>query len=198
MKTAVLLGAGGLGCPAALALAEEKDGLRLIIVDPDRIERSNLARQILYGEADIGAAKAEIAARRTGAEARVERFDEATPTPTAASASRPSMAPTTSRLASSPTMKRFAVAFRWCTGRRSAGSGSSSRSFPAVPPACVACSKALRTSRPPARTPVCSRRYAAWSALPWRARLSLSCAASPMQACSTAGTRAPAGTVLSR
>jgi len=78
MKTAVLLGAGGLGCPAALALAEEKDGLRLIIVDPDRIERSNLARQILYGEADIGAAKAEIAARRTGAEARVERFDEAT------------------------------------------------------------------------------------------------------------------------
>ena len=72
MKTAVLLGAGGLGCPAALALAEEKAGLRLIIVDPDRIERSNLARQILYGEADIGAAKAvaktsvRTPARRSG------------------------------------------------------------------------------------------------------------------------------------
>src|SRR2546429_213292 len=78
MKTAVLLGAGGLGCPAALALAEEKAGLRLIIVDPDRIERSNLARQILYGEADIGAAKAEIPAGRTCAEARAERFDGAT------------------------------------------------------------------------------------------------------------------------
>jgi len=78
MKTAVLLGAGGLGCPAALALAEEKAGIRLVIVDPDRVERSNLARQILYGEADIGAPKAEIAARRTGAEARVARFEAAT------------------------------------------------------------------------------------------------------------------------
>ena len=44
MKTAVLLGAGGLGCPAALALAEEKLDLRLLIVDPDRVERSNLSR----------------------------------------------------------------------------------------------------------------------------------------------------------
>ena len=78
MKTAVFLGAGGLGCPAALALAEEKAGIRLIIVDPDRVERSNLARQILYSEADIGAPKAEIAALRTGAEARVARFEAAT------------------------------------------------------------------------------------------------------------------------
>ena len=78
MKTAVLLGAGGLGCPAALALAEAQADLRLIIVDPDRVERSNLARQILYGEADLGAPKAEIAARRIGAKARVARFDTAT------------------------------------------------------------------------------------------------------------------------
>jgi adenylyltransferase/sulfurtransferase len=78
VKTAVLLGAGGLGCPAALALAEANADLRLIIVDPDRVEHSNLARQILYGEEDIGASKAAIAARRTGAEARVARFDRAT------------------------------------------------------------------------------------------------------------------------
>ncbi|MGZ6125555.1 MAG: HesA/MoeB/ThiF family protein [Myxococcales bacterium] len=78
MKTAVLIGAGGLGCPAALALAEEKLDLRLLIVDPDRVERSNLARQILYGDADLGAFKAEAAARRVGAEARVVRFEPAT------------------------------------------------------------------------------------------------------------------------
>ncbi len=78
MRTAVLLGAGGLGCPAALALAEEKLDLRLRIVDPDRIERSNLARQILYGEAELGSYKAEVAARRTGGEARVARFDAST------------------------------------------------------------------------------------------------------------------------
>jgi adenylyltransferase/sulfurtransferase len=78
VKTAVLLGAGGLGCPAALALAEEKLDLRLVIVDPDRVERSNLARQILYGEADIGLPKAEVAARRVGGEARVARFEAST------------------------------------------------------------------------------------------------------------------------
>jgi molybdopterin/thiamine biosynthesis adenylyltransferase len=78
MKTAVLLGAGGLGCPAALALAEEKLDLRLVLVDPDRVERSNLARQILYGDADIGLPKAEVAARRVRGEARVARFEAST------------------------------------------------------------------------------------------------------------------------
>ena len=66
MKTAVLLGAGGLGCPLALALSGERLDLRLVIVDPDRVERSNLARQILYSDDDLGAFKAEVAARRTG------------------------------------------------------------------------------------------------------------------------------------
>ena len=58
MKTVVLLGAGGLGCLAALALSEEAQArsleLRVIIVDPDRIDRSNLSRQILFGEKDVG------------------------------------------------------------------------------------------------------------------------------------------------
>src|SRR5882762_10420393 len=78
MKTAVLLGAGGLGCPAALALAEEKLDLRLVIVDADRVERSNLARQILYGDGDLGRPKAEVAAQRVGGEPRVVRFEAAT------------------------------------------------------------------------------------------------------------------------
>jgi molybdopterin/thiamine biosynthesis adenylyltransferase len=80
VKTAVLLGAGGLGCPAALALREESQSLRLVIVDPDRVDRSNLARQILYRESDVGLFKSEVAARRLGsfAEARVARFERAT------------------------------------------------------------------------------------------------------------------------
>ena len=64
MSTAVVLGVGGLGCPAALALAEEARDVRLILVDPDRVERSNLARQILFTEQDVGELKAVAAARR--------------------------------------------------------------------------------------------------------------------------------------
>ena len=82
MKTAVLLGAGGLGCPAALALRDEARArgveLRLVIVDHDRIDRSNLSRQILYGESEVGLFKAEVAARKLGAVARVVRFDRST------------------------------------------------------------------------------------------------------------------------
>ena len=82
MKTAVLLGAGGLGCPAALALRDDTRArgieLRLLLVDPDRVDRSNLARQILYTDADLGQLKAEVAARRLGCEARAERFEPAT------------------------------------------------------------------------------------------------------------------------
>lgn len=78
MRTAVILGAGGLGCPAALALAEQRLDLRLVIVDPDVVERSNLSRQILFGEDDVGLPKAEVAARRVGGVARVARFDSST------------------------------------------------------------------------------------------------------------------------
>lgn len=78
MKTAVLLGAGGLGCPAALALRESGAELRLVIVDPDRVDRSNLARQILYTDRDVGLFKAEVAAQKLGFEARVARFSAET------------------------------------------------------------------------------------------------------------------------
>ena len=61
----VLLGMGGLGCPAALALAEEAretgTALTLVLIDDDRVERSNLSRQILYRERDVGRLKVEAA-----------------------------------------------------------------------------------------------------------------------------------------
>ena len=82
MKTAVVLGAGGLGCPAALALRDEARArqlsLRLVLVDPDRVDRSNLSRQILYDDRDVGLFKSEVAARKLQAEARVARFDAST------------------------------------------------------------------------------------------------------------------------
>lgn len=53
----LVVGAGGLGCPAAQYLAAAGIG-RLIIADPDRIEMTNLQRQVLYRTSDLGAYKA--------------------------------------------------------------------------------------------------------------------------------------------
>ncbi len=60
--TVVLVGAGGLGSPAAFYLAAAGVG-RLRLVDDDVVDRSNLQRQILHSEADIGIAKVESARR---------------------------------------------------------------------------------------------------------------------------------------
>jgi len=52
----LLVGAGGLGCGAALALAAA--GLRhLVVVDDDVVEESNLHRQVLHKDAAIGTTK---------------------------------------------------------------------------------------------------------------------------------------------
>lgn len=56
-----LIGAGGIGCPAISALAAAGVGT-LTIIDHDVVERSNLHRQPLFSDADIGASKAEVAA----------------------------------------------------------------------------------------------------------------------------------------
>ena len=63
-KSSVLIvGAGGLGSPAALYLAAAGVG-RIGIVDADRVELSNLQRQILYATADIGKPKVVAAESR--------------------------------------------------------------------------------------------------------------------------------------
>ena len=59
----LLVGAGGLGSPLALYLAAAGVG-RLGMVDFDRVDESNLQRQVLYGESDIGRPKLEVAAER--------------------------------------------------------------------------------------------------------------------------------------
>lgn len=59
----LVIGAGGLGCPALLYLAAAGVG-RIIIMDGDRVDVSNLQRQVLYSSDDAGRTKAGAAARR--------------------------------------------------------------------------------------------------------------------------------------
>lgn len=59
----LIIGAGGLGCPVLQYLTAAGVGT-LAIVDDDKIDISNLHRQILYTAADIGKSKAETAAAK--------------------------------------------------------------------------------------------------------------------------------------
>lgn len=56
----VVLGAGGLGSPALLYLAAAGVG-HITLIDDDRVERSNLHRQVVHGDARVGMGKAESA-----------------------------------------------------------------------------------------------------------------------------------------
>lgn len=62
----LVVGAGGLGAPASLYLAAAGVG-RIVVVDPDVVDRSNLQRQVLYAEDDIGQPKVARAAARLSA-----------------------------------------------------------------------------------------------------------------------------------
>lgn len=55
---AIIVGAGGLGSPVALYLAAAGVG-RLTLVDDDRVDLTNLQRQIAHTEARVGLAKVE-------------------------------------------------------------------------------------------------------------------------------------------
>jgi sulfur-carrier protein adenylyltransferase/sulfurtransferase len=62
-SSVLVIGAGGLGSPAALYLAAAGVGA-IGIVDHDRIEISNLQRQILFATTQIGESKAQVAGER--------------------------------------------------------------------------------------------------------------------------------------
>ena len=62
----LVIGAGGLGSPAALYLAAAGVG-RLGIVDFDTVDRTNLQRQILHTTDDIGRPKVQSAVERVTA-----------------------------------------------------------------------------------------------------------------------------------
>ncbi len=76
--TFVVVGAGGLGCPALLGL-RMAGAKQALVIDCDRVEPGNLHRQVLYDLGDVGAPKAEVAAAKLraagiSARARVERI----------------------------------------------------------------------------------------------------------------------------
>jgi molybdopterin-synthase adenylyltransferase len=66
----LIVGVGGLGVPALWALARA-GGRGVTIVDPDPVELSNLARQVIFQTDDIGTPKVEAAGRWLG-----ERFPD--------------------------------------------------------------------------------------------------------------------------
>ena len=57
-----MIGVGGLGCPAALALAPQVS--RLTLVDFDLVDPTNLHRQPLHHPADVGRPKVESATEK--------------------------------------------------------------------------------------------------------------------------------------
>ena len=58
-----IVGLGGLGSPAAMYLAAAGVGT-IGLIDGDRVDLSNLQRQVLFGSDDVGYPKVDVAARR--------------------------------------------------------------------------------------------------------------------------------------
>lgn len=59
----LVIGAGGLGCPGMQSMAAAGIG-RITVIDDDTVDLSNIHRQILFGAADQGRPKVEVAAER--------------------------------------------------------------------------------------------------------------------------------------
>ena len=83
----LIVGAGGLGAPAALYLAAAGVGT-IRLADPDVVSLSNLQRQVLYATADVGRPKADVATERLQALNPHVRIDAHPVAFTAASAQR--------------------------------------------------------------------------------------------------------------
>jgi adenylyltransferase/sulfurtransferase len=74
----IIVGAGGLGCPVAVYLASAGVG-NIGIIDFDNVDVSNLQRQILYDDKDVGKSKVEIAKEkieRLNSEIKVITYNE--------------------------------------------------------------------------------------------------------------------------
>ena len=59
----LVIGAGGLGCPAMQSLASAGVG-HITVIDDDTVDLTNIHRQILFGASDVGRVKVEVAAER--------------------------------------------------------------------------------------------------------------------------------------
>ena len=70
----LIVGIGGLGSPISLYLTAAGVG-QIGLIDDDIVSRSNLQRQILYTEAEIGQSKVECACRRLSALNSSTRFE---------------------------------------------------------------------------------------------------------------------------
>lgn len=72
-SSVLIVGLGGLGAPVATYLTGAGVG-HIGMVDVDTVSESNLQRQVLYTEAEIGRSKLEMAARRLASQSASTRF----------------------------------------------------------------------------------------------------------------------------
>jgi len=69
-SSVAVIGAGGLGSPILLYLAAAGVG-KITVVDGDEVSLSNLNRQVIFGEMDLGKKKAEAVVDYLGPSIRI-------------------------------------------------------------------------------------------------------------------------------